>query len=78
MAKLKLDLHDVYNNGKAIDQALENIFNEAIDSTSNYWRTVSSMQTLPENDDPTAIVMTGNFCSDELDLRILRRDQILV
>ena len=31
MAKLKLDLHDVYNNGKAIDQALENIFNEAIE-----------------------------------------------
>ena len=31
MARLKLDLHDVYNNGKAIDQALENIFNEAIE-----------------------------------------------
>ena len=31
MARLKLDLHDVYNNGKAIDQALDNIFKEAIE-----------------------------------------------
>jgi dsDNA-specific endonuclease/ATPase MutS2 len=31
MAKLKFDLHDIYNNSKAIDEALENIFEEAID-----------------------------------------------
>src|SRR6266498_3540976 len=31
MAKLKLDLHDVYNNGKAIDKALNDIFEEAIE-----------------------------------------------
>ena len=31
MAKLKLDLHDIYNNSKAIDQALKNIFDEAIE-----------------------------------------------
>jgi dsDNA-specific endonuclease/ATPase MutS2 len=31
MARLKLDLHDIYNNSRAIDQALENIFMEAID-----------------------------------------------
>src|SRR4029077_8684430 len=31
MAKLKLDLHDVYNNSKAIDQALNEIFEEAIE-----------------------------------------------
>lgn len=30
MAKLKLDLHDVYNNSKAIDKALEDIFEEAV------------------------------------------------
>ncbi|MBL4704610.1 MAG: Smr/MutS family protein [Flavobacteriales bacterium] len=31
MAKLKLDLHDIYNKGQLIDQALENIVQEAID-----------------------------------------------
>lgn len=31
MGKLKLDLHDIYNNAKAIDKALEDIFEEAID-----------------------------------------------
>ena len=31
MARLKLDLHDVYNNSKAIDQALNEIFEEAIE-----------------------------------------------
>lgn len=29
MAKLKLDLHDIYNNNKAIDQALNDLFEEA-------------------------------------------------
>lgn len=31
MGKLKLDLHDIYNNSKAIDQALSDIIEEAID-----------------------------------------------
>jgi dsDNA-specific endonuclease/ATPase MutS2 len=31
MAKLKLDLHDIYNNSNAIDKALLDIFEEAID-----------------------------------------------
>jgi Smr domain-containing protein len=31
MARLKLDLHNVYNNSKAIDQALNEIFEEAIE-----------------------------------------------
>ena len=31
MARLKLDLHEVYNNSKAIDQALNRIFEEAIE-----------------------------------------------
>jgi DNA-nicking Smr family endonuclease len=31
MAKLKLDLHDIFNNSAAIDKALEEIFQEAID-----------------------------------------------
>ena len=31
MAKLKLDLHDIYNKGFLIDQALENIIDEAIE-----------------------------------------------
>lgn len=30
MAKLKLDLHDIYNRGKSIDDALEQIIREAI------------------------------------------------
>ena len=31
MAKLKLDLHDIFNKGNLIDQALEDIVEEAID-----------------------------------------------
>ena len=31
MAKLKLDLHDIYNRGKSIDDALEQVIREAID-----------------------------------------------
>ena len=30
MAKLKLDLHDIYNQGQKIDEALENIIQEAV------------------------------------------------
>jgi dsDNA-specific endonuclease/ATPase MutS2 len=31
MAKLKLDLHEIYNKGRDIDTALKNIIEEAID-----------------------------------------------
>ncbi len=31
MAKLKLDLHEIYNKGTLIDNALNDIINEAID-----------------------------------------------
>lgn len=31
MAKLKLDLHDIYNKGKAIDDELNNIIKEAVE-----------------------------------------------
>lgn len=31
MAKLKLDLHEIYNNSKAIDRELNNIIEDAID-----------------------------------------------
>lgn len=31
MAKLKLDLHDIFNNNKKIEQALEEIIQEAVD-----------------------------------------------
>lgn len=31
MGKLKLDLHDIYNKGKLIDEALEGIIEEACD-----------------------------------------------
>lgn len=31
MAKLKLDLHDIYNRGSAIDRELERVINEAVD-----------------------------------------------
>jgi dsDNA-specific endonuclease/ATPase MutS2 len=31
MAKLKLDLHDIYNRGKVIDQELERVIHEAVD-----------------------------------------------
>ena len=31
MAKLKLDLHDIYNNGKRIEEELNNIIDEAVE-----------------------------------------------
>lgn len=31
MAKLKLDLHDIFNKGKLIDKALEEVFEEALE-----------------------------------------------
>ena len=31
MARLKLDLHHIYNNSRAIDDALQDIFDEAIE-----------------------------------------------
>ena len=31
MAKLKLDLHDIFNKGREIDRALEEIIQDAID-----------------------------------------------
>ncbi len=31
MAKLKLDLHDIFNKGKKIDDALNNVIKEAIE-----------------------------------------------
>lgn len=31
MARIKIDLHDIYNNSKAIDKALQQAFDEAID-----------------------------------------------
>lgn len=32
MAKLKLDLHDIYNRGKQIDQSLHEIIEEAVEN----------------------------------------------
>jgi dsDNA-specific endonuclease/ATPase MutS2 len=32
MGRIKLDLHDIYNNSKAIDKALQDAFEEAIDN----------------------------------------------
>ncbi|MEX2380203.1 MAG: Smr/MutS family protein [Vicingaceae bacterium] len=32
MAKLKLDLHDIYNKGKQIDQSLHEIIEEAVEN----------------------------------------------
>lgn len=32
MARIKVDLHDIYNNSKAIDKALEEAFEEAIEN----------------------------------------------
>ena len=31
MARLKLDLHHIYNNSRAIDDALQQVFDEAIE-----------------------------------------------
>jgi DNA-nicking Smr family endonuclease len=31
MARIKVDLHDIYNNSKAIDKALQQAFEDAID-----------------------------------------------
>ena len=31
MSRIKVDLHNIYNNSKAIDQALQQAFNDAVD-----------------------------------------------
>ena len=31
MARIKVDLHDIYNNSKAIDQALQQAFDDAVE-----------------------------------------------
>lgn len=31
MGRIKLDLHDIYNNSKAIDNALQNAFDQAVE-----------------------------------------------
>ena len=31
MARIKVDLHDIYNNSKAIDKALQDAFEEAVE-----------------------------------------------
>ena len=37
------------------------VLNEALDSTNSFWNQSSNNQTLAENSDPVAIVMTGNY-----------------
>ena len=32
MSRIKVDLHDIYNNSKAIDKALQEAFDEAIEN----------------------------------------------
>jgi dsDNA-specific endonuclease/ATPase MutS2 len=32
MARIKIDLHDIYNNSSAIDKALQQAFNDAIEN----------------------------------------------
>jgi N-acyl-D-amino-acid deacylase len=46
------------DNGFAVS---DDTVNEAIDSTCSYWKRDANLQTLAENDDPTAIVMAGNY-----------------
>lgn len=41
MAKLKLDLHDIYNKGWKIDQALNDIIDEAVE------RKISMIEIIP-------------------------------
>ena len=40
--------------------------NEAIDSTCSFWNQSTNNQTLAENSDPVAIIMTGNYISDKI------------
>ncbi|MES1221545.1 MAG: hypothetical protein ABUT20_38955 [Bacteroidota bacterium] len=39
----------------------DSIFNEAIDSTCNFYKITANLQPLAENDDPVATTMTGNY-----------------
>jgi len=63
--------HSCHNQGigvVAFSLAKENgfdvsdkIINEALDSTCSFWNLSSNKQTLAENSDPVAIIMTGNY-----------------
>ncbi len=39
----------------------DSIINEALDSTCNFWKTYANVQNVYEQDDPVAIVMSGNY-----------------
>ena len=45
-------------NGFSVDDVT---INEAIDSTCSFWTRADNNQTLAENSDPVAIIMTGNY-----------------
>lgn len=63
--------HSCHNQGigvVAFSLAKENgfdvrdkVINEALDSTCSFWNVGSNNQTLAENSDPVAIIMTGNY-----------------
>ena len=38
MARIKVDLHDIYNNSAAIDKALQKAFEDAIDKKYAKWK----------------------------------------
>ena len=38
MARIKVDLHDIYNNSAAIDRALQRAFDDAIEKKSAKWK----------------------------------------
>jgi hypothetical protein len=38
MARIKVDLHDIYNNSAAIDKALQQAFNDAVEKRYVKWR----------------------------------------
>ena len=66
-----ISCHSCHNQGLgvvAFAMARENgyalrdsIIKEAIDSTETYWKRYANWQTLAENDDPVAIVMSSNY-----------------
>ncbi len=70
-AAAMINCHSCHNQGigvvafslakeKGFDVSDE-VLHEALDSTNSFWNQSSNYQTLAENSDPVAIVMTGNY-----------------
>ncbi len=57
MARIKVDLHDIYNNSTAIEKALQKAFEDAID------KKIREVEIIPERAAESYAKRLKDFCS---------------